>query len=253
MEQLKNNITFTRTLFLSLIMTLSHLSYGQKTPDYFVGLNSGKTIYADRIEFVNKTFGKDYLLLDDSTQYYLADLNFYQRETGYFLKKRVSGKGFTAGGEFWFKRDIEGEISTYSATQWAYTPGMNMSGMYSAGYSTPIKHSYYQKGFSFKEITYENLKRDLDGNKLSMYELDRVRKMNNASKAIYVTSGAMILGGLVHMNALNKQEGPPPYEDVSIKFSPFLILGLTGVAIPRFIKMAKEKKLLNAIKEYNAN
>ena len=74
--------------------------------------------------------------------------------------------------------------------------------------------------------------------------------MKNTNIGIYVGSAALILAGIAHTAALNKQEGPPPY-DADIKFSPFLIVGAIGIAIPSFINMSKEEKLLQAIKTYN--
>ncbi len=218
----------------------------QEGKPFYVGLNSGETVYGNKLEFIDKLIGKDYLLLDDSMKYLLSDIKFYQRESGYYLKKNISMRG-----DVWFKRNIEGKINTYSATEWSYSPGMmGPNGMYTGGYSRAIKMSYYEKGYQFKEMNYENLKRDLKNHEASMLQLEKVRKMKNTNIGIYVGSAALILAGIAHTAALNKQEGPPPY-DADIKFSPFLIVGAIGIAIPSFINMSKEEKLLQAIKTYN--
>lgn len=249
----KDRKTFKYTFFLQTILLLlagilSHEGAAQGKSDFFVGLNSGKVIYAESIEYVDKTFGKDYLLLDDSVQYLLKDLKYYRREDGYYVKENIG-----MSGELWFKRGLEGKISTYSATQWAYVPAVGMNGMnYGMGHSSAIKHTYYQKGNYglFQEVSYQNLQFDLKSNKESIAVLEQVRKMKTASTLTYVGAGAMIIAGFAHTASMNKQEGPPPYE-ATLKLSPMLFVGIIGIIIPSFIKRSKDEKLIEAISIYN--
>ncbi len=223
------------------------LCMGQDSNELIVELKNGKVFHPKTLKYKQPTFGRDHLLIDGETKIEPDRVKYYQDESGYYVWSWVKGQNQR------LKRELVGKINMYSRTVSTYTPGMPMGGGgFSVGYHGTSTLSYFQKGSgTIKSVNYENLNSALRDNQESMQYLSKVKSLKRTSTIGYLVGGALFVGGLVHMGELNKQEGPPPYEDVSIKFSPLLIGSVVSFAVPLFNRSAKSRNLRKSIEVYN--
>ena len=233
------------TLLLSL---QAFLLCAQTDSTLQVGLKDGTILYPEVLKFKTPTFGENHLLVNKEEKLYPEQIRFYQDETGYYVFDWVDPYHLQR-----LKREKQGRINLYSRVVSTYTPGVGMPGTPGATMGTfnSTKLEYFQKGSSnLKEVNYDNLRSALSDNAESMKKLDKVRSLRKLSTFAYVGGGALLVGGLIHMSNLNKQEGPPPYE-TNMKFSPLVFVGAAALTIPLFTGNAKKENMREAIEIYN--
>lgn len=236
----------TKFRLVILIILISFNALGQNIEvidtTLIVGLKNGRIIYANSIELKEPVFKPSYLLVNDNDKYDIKNISYYQDKTGYYLWSKIDGYS----EDLRLKRELSGKINTYSriATQYAHS-------QYGGTVST-VKIEYFQKDKGeVRKINYENLNLALSDNtesKLKLKEVNRLRALNIISA---VVGGGLIIGGVTHMQNLNKQDGPPPYEDVSVKFSPLFFIGAATLTIPLFTGKPRKQKMKEAIEVYN--
>lgn len=207
-----------------------------------VELKNGKIIYANTIELKEPAFKSSYLLVNDNDKYEIENISYYQDKTGYYIWAKTDGYGENLK----LKRELSGKINTYSRIATQYTH--NQYG----GTFSKVKVDYFQKGKGdVRKINYESLSLALSDNTESNSKLKEANRLRTLNIISALVGGGLIIGGVAHMQNLNKQEGPPPYENVSVKFSPLFFMGAATLTIPLFTRKPRVRKMQEAIEIYN--
>lgn len=237
-----------KKLLTLLFLCQAFILIAQSDSKLQVGLKDGTILYPEVLKYKTPTFGETHLLLDKEEKIYPEQIRFYQDHTGYYVFDWIDPYHLER-----LRRETQGKINMYSRVVNTYNPGMGMPGTPGAtmGSFSSTKLEYFQKGSgTLKEVNYDNLRSALADNAESMQRLDKVRSLKKLNTFAYVGGGALLVGGLIHMSNLNKQEGPPPY-DTSIKFSPLFFVGAAALAIPLFTGNVRKEKMREAIEIYN--
>ncbi|MBC5775705.1 hypothetical protein H8S95_16625 [Pontibacter sp. KCTC 32443] len=215
----------------------------QPTPRYFIKLQSGEVVTANKIQLKSPLFKSNHFLLDDSLKYSPAAVSIYQNEDGYFARIEAGNNS-----EAFAKRIIEGpRIDKYYSSRTTYDHyGYSPYG-YGYGYGMPRtsrKRIYY---FSKDDgplylFTHENLQEALSDNAAS------ATLLHNYKRDKYINTGITVIGtGLMALGILNSQQT----EDGTLKLSPVLYAG-AGVLGAQFVfNLFRKDKLTQAIQVYN--
>jgi len=238
---MKLKIYFCVPLWTIVFLAIAPKSIAQDS-SLIVGLKSGKVIHANQLKLKEPLLKSSYILVNESEKYPIQEVKYYQDQTGYYSWARIDAYG----KEVKLKRELTGNVNTYSRLVSSYSYN-EFGGMYST-----TKVEYFQKGQNeINKINYENLSRALSDNAASASKLDETKSLKTLNVVAYVVGGGLLIGGLAHMNSLNQNEGSPPYEDTSIKFSPLFFIGAATLTIPLFTKSPMKRKLNEAIAIYN--
>lgn len=231
---------FTLFLFITL--------FGTNAQKLEVGLKNGDVLFPSSIKYKTPAFGSEHLLINGETKYAVDRVKYYQDESGYYIWDYIGLKGNVR-----LKRELEGKINTYSRIVSSYSaPMYGPNGYGSGGSFSSSQVTYLQTGQDdVRELNYDNLLSIVKDHQPSMIELDGIRKIQNWNGLAYGLGTALVIGGLIHMGNLNQQEGPPPFEDTTIKFSPLFFMGAAMFVIPLANREAKGRRLDNAVRLYN--
>ncbi|MEJ8758344.1 hypothetical protein WG947_15125 [Pontibacter sp. H259] len=228
------------TLFIvSFILCLS--ATAQRTPRYFIKLQSGEVIEANRIQLKSPIFKSNYFLIDDSLKYSPALVSTYQNEEGYFARVEPG-----SNQDAFAKRIIEGpRIEKFYTSRTTYE-GYGYS-PYGYGYGMPRssrKRIYYfsKDGGPLYLFNQENLEHALSDNAASLTLLQRHRRDR------FINTGTTILGtGLMALGVINSQQTT----NGSVKLSPLLYVGAGVLGAQFVINLFQKDKLTQAIQVYN--
>lgn len=212
-----------------------------------VGLKNGDVLNPTSIKHKTPAFGSSHLLLDGEMKYPVNQVKYYQDGTGYYIWDYIG-----LGGNVKLKRELQGKINTFSRVVSSYSPGVYGPNGYGGGTFSSSKITYLQSGpGSIRVLNYDNLLGIVKDHKPSMNELAGVKNIKTWNGVAYGLGSALIVGGLAHMGKLNQQDGPPPFEDTTIKFSPLFFMGAAMFVIPLANREAKGRRLDNAVKLFN--
>ena len=176
-----------------------------------VGLKNGLVYNAADVEVKTPLFGRSHLLLDGQRKLELAEVGFYEDETGHYVRTTLPG----ASRESTLRRDKTGRISLYSITSSQYNAmpggmgmggmgmggmgmgGMGMGGMGMGGYRT-VKTEYFSKDNGpVQSMTNRNLMLATSDNAGAQQLLMDSRRYQRLTMASYAVGGGLLLAGLV--------------------------------------------------------
>ena len=175
-----------------------------------VGLKNGLVYSANDVETKNPLFGHSYLLLDGQRKFELAEVGFYEDESGHYVRTTLPG----SSREATLRREKTGRISLYSITTTQYANpggfgypgyggyggyGMGMGGFgYPYGGYRTIKTEYFSKDNgpiqNLNSRTLLLATRDNAGAQQLLFESRRYQKLNTAS---YLVGGGLLVAGLL--------------------------------------------------------
>lgn len=228
-------------LLLLCCLVYSFAAHAQSTQQYFIKLNNGEVITANRIQLKSPLFKSNYFLLDDSLSYSPALVVAYQNNDGYFARIEPGNHS-----DAFAKRILEGpRIDKFYTSRTTYD-GYSYS-PYGYGYGPPRtsrRRVYY---FSKDDgplylYNHENLEMALGDNASSMLLLQRYKREK------FINTGVTIVGaGLMALGIVNSQRTI----DGDLKLSPVLYAGAGILGAQVVFNLFRKDKLMQAVQVYN--
>ena len=219
--------------FIGLTLFVQSTGY----PQALVGLSNGQEYRYKTVALKKPAFSSAYLLADDSIKYPLADVKYYEGNSGYFLRSDMG----TAANEF-MHREQTGNIELYSVMRWtsSYNSTTGESSM------SKVKVNYYKKRYgTIKKLTGGNLSMDLMDCPKCLQEVKKGKGLSTVG-AIGVVVG---LGIFVGTAATTLSKPPTPGETKPMPAG--VIIGPIFCLTPWLVKGAKRKHYQAAIDLYN--
>ncbi|PRY14924.1 hypothetical protein CLV24_103163 [Pontibacter ummariensis] len=242
---------------LSLILCLiaAYSGYAQiqnnRSGRYFIQLQDGRVIYADKIQYKSPIFKSSYFLLDDSLKFNPSTVNVFQDDEGFFA--RVS---YGNSPDAFAKRIMDGpRIDRFytSRTSYDYSPyGYGYGGYSPYGFGGPRtsrKRIYFfsKDNGPLYQVEYETLREALADNASSMALLGKYRKEKLINTGVSVLgAGLLAAGAIVSVN--NSQEVG---NGGNLNVSPLVYAGAGVLGAQFVINLFQKDKLTQAIEVYN--
>jgi hypothetical protein len=239
-------------------VTAGQLPGGNMRPPRFqVGLKNGLVYSANDVETKNPLFGRSYLLLDGQRKFELAEVGFYEDESGHYVRTTLPN----SAREATLRREKTGRISLYSITSTQYANaggfgypsyggygGYGMGGYGMGGYGSPyggyrtVKTEYFSKDNGpIQNLTSNNLllaTRDNAGAQQLLFDSRRYQQITTAS---YLVGGGLLVAGL--LQTLNPTRG---------SLSPLTYAALPVLLVPLVLQSRQASNQRQAIALYNA-
>ena len=225
-----------------------------------VGLKNGLVYTASDVETKSPLFGRSYLLLDGRRKFELAEVGFYEDETGHYVRTTLPG----SARESTLRRDKTGRISLYSITTSQYSSGpggfgypgygyggyggygmggYGMGGYPYNGYRT-VKTEYFSKDNGpIQSITTRNLMLATSDNAGAQQLLAESRRYQQATLASYLVGGGLLVAGLL-------QSFRPA--DTGSVVSPLLYAAIPVLIVPLVLQSKQAGNQRQAIALYNS-
>ena len=222
-----------------------------------VGLKNGLLYNASDVETKNPLFGRSYLLLDGQRKFDLAEVGFYEDETGHYVRTTLPN----SSRETTLRREKTGRISLYSVTTAQYSPGGfgypgyggyggygygygGFGSPYGNGYRT-IKTEYFSKDNGpVQNINTTNLLLATTDNAGAQQLLLESRRYKQATIASYVVGGGLLVVGL--LQSLRSSDGR------GASVSPLVYVALPVLIVPIVLQSKQANNQRQAITLYNS-
>ena len=229
-----------------------------RPPRFQVGLKNGLVYNASDVEMKNPLFGRSYLVLDGQRKFEMAEVGFYEDESGHYVRTTLPG----SARESTLRRDKTGRISLYSITTSQYAgPGMGYPG-YGYGYPSyggyggfggfgspyngyrTVKTEYFSKDNGpIQSLSSRNLMMATRDNAGAQQLLMESRRYQQATVASYVVGGGLLVAGL--LQSLRPNDG-------SRGISPLVYAALPVLIVPIVLQSKQASNQRQAIALYNA-
>ena len=225
-----------------------------------VGLKNGMVYNASDVEMKSPLFGRSYLLLDGQRKFEIAEVGFYEDETGHYVRTTLPG----SARESTLRRDKTGRISLYSITTSQYS-GPGGMGYPSYGYGYPsyggyggyggfgspysgyrtVKTEYFSKDNGpIQSLNSRNLMIATSDNAGAQQLLMESRRYRQATVASYVVGGGLLVAGLL--------QSLQAASDGSRGISPLVYAALPVLIVPIVLQGKQASNQRQAIALYNA-
>ncbi|QCR23931.1 hypothetical protein [Pontibacter sp. SGAir0037] len=240
-----------KTILFSLLFGLALCvgAQAQSESRYFVQLQNGQMVYADKLKFKSPLFKQDHFLLNDSLKFSISSVVAYQNADGYYARIAYGNRS-----DSFAKRILEGpRISKFFTTTYDYyNSGFSPYG-YGYGYGGfgmgggPSRRRIYffsKDGGALMPFDYESLSEALSDNASSMLLLKRYKQ----DKLIH--TGISILGaGILAYGVINSINNTNEYGQT--RLNPTIYAGAAIIAVPFAIQLFQKDKLTQAVEVYN--
>lgn len=176
---------------------------------YQVGLKNGQIYSVYDVEVKSPLFGRSHLLLDGQRRIDLADVGFYEDQSGHYVRTTLPH----SNRETTLRREKTGRISLYATynTSYASSPyGMGMGGFgygglggypyggYPYGGYRTTKTEYFSKDNGpVQNLNVRNLAVATADNAGAQALLSNARRYQQSTIAAYVVGGGLLVAGLV--------------------------------------------------------
>lgn len=223
-----------------------------------VGLKNGMIYSANDVETKNPLFGRSYLLLDGRQKFELAEIGFYEDETGHYVRTTLPN----SSRETTLRREKTGRISLYSITTAQYNSGPGGFGGYPGygyggfgggfggfggspygGYRTTKTEYFSKDNGPIQNLTANNLllaTRDNAGAQELLLDSRRYQRLTLGS---YVVGGGLLVAGLL-------QSVRPGGGQAGI--SPLVYAALPVLIVPIVLQSKQANNQRQAIALYNS-
>ena len=224
-----------------------------RPPRFQVGLKNGLLYSANDVETKNPLFGHSYLLLDGQRKFELAEVGFFEDETGHYVRTTLPG----SSREATLRREKTGRISLYSITTTQYSNpggygypgyGYGYGGYGMGGFGSPyggyrtVKTEYFSKDNgpiqNLNSRTLLLATRDNAGAQQLLFESRRYQQLTTAS---YLVGGGLLVAGL--LQTLSPTRGG---------VSPLTYAALPVLLVPIVLQSKQAANQRQAIALYNA-
>lgn len=214
---------------------------------YQVGLKSGQVYSVYDVEVKSPLFGRSHLLLDGQRRIDLADVGFYEDQTGHYVRTTLP----RSSRETTLRREKTGRISLYATynTSYASSPygmgmGMGMGGFgyggmggypfggYPYGGYRTTKTEYFSKDNGpVQNLNTRNLAIATADNPGAQALLSNARRYQQSVIAAYVAGGGLLVAGLVQsVRPNNPGISPLFYAAVPVLIVPLIFQGKQAAA-----------------------
>jgi hypothetical protein len=229
-----------------------------RPPRFQVGLKNGLLYSANDVEVKNPLFGRSYLLLDGQRKFELAEIGFYEDESGHYVRTTLPN----SSREATLRREKTGRISLYSITTSQYSSGpggfgypgygyggfggygMGGFGGYPYGGYRTVKTEYFSKDNGpIQNLTTGNLLLATNDNAGAQQLLLDSRRYQQATVASYLVGGGLLVAGLV-------QSLRPSESGAAV--SPLVYAALPVLIVPIVLQGKQASNQRQAIALYNA-
>uniref|UniRef100_UPI00054D4A76 hypothetical protein n=1 Tax=Hymenobacter sp. IS2118 TaxID=1505605 RepID=UPI00054D4A76 len=221
-----------------------------------VGLKNGMVYNAFDVETKTPLFGRSYLLLDGQRRFDLAEVGFYEDETGHYVRTNLPG----ASRETTLRREKTGRISLYSITTAQYNSGPGGFGYPGGGYGMggygmggfgrsyggyrTVKTEYFSKDNGpVQNLSNRNLMLATSDNAGAQQLLADSRRYQRATVVSYVLGGGLLAAGML-------QTLRPT--DSGRAISPLIYVAIPVLIVPVVLQSKQAKNQRQAITLYNA-
>lgn len=213
---------------------------------YQVGLKNGRVYGARDVTQKSPLFGDPFLLLDGQQRLELADVRFYEDETGHYVRATLAG----TTRKTTLRRDQPGRLSLYSITSTQYIPGspsrygygsLGGFGMPYGGYRT-VKTEYFAKDNGpIQFLTPRNLALATADSPSAQTLLAGGRRYQTYATLGYVVGGGLLVAGAVQSLRPGGNR----------RFSPLMLVALPVLVVPLVLKGKQAQAQKLAIALYN--
>ncbi|MBD2721671.1 hypothetical protein [Hymenobacter armeniacus] len=226
-----------------------------RPPRFQVGLKNGLVYSANDVETKTPLFGRSYLLLDGQRKFELAEVGFYEDETGHYVRTNLPG----SSRETTLRREKTGRISLYSITTTQYNSGPGGFGYPGYGYGgygyggfggypyggyRTVKTEYFSKDNGpIQNLTSRNLMLATTDNAGAQQLLADAQRYQRATVGAYVVGGGLLIYGLV-------QSVRPT--DAGRSISPLVYAAIPVLIVPIVLQSKQANNQRQAIALYNA-
>ena len=220
-----------------------------------VGLKNGLVYNASDVEIKSPLFGRSYLLLDGQRKFEMAEVGFYEDESGHYVRTTLPG----SSREATLRRDKTGRISLYSITSSQYSSGPGGLGYPGYGYPSygyggfggypyggyrTVKTEYFSKDNGpIQNLNSRNLMLATSDNAGAQQLLVESRRYQQVTVASYLVGGGLLVAGLL-------QSLQP--SDSGRGISPMVYAALPILIVPIVLQGKQVNNQRQAISLYNA-
>ncbi|MGI4862674.1 MAG: hypothetical protein ACRYFZ_02040 [Janthinobacterium lividum] len=212
---------------------------------YQVGLKSGQIYNVYDVEVKSPLFGHSHLLLDGQQRIDLADVGFYEDQTGHYVRTTLPN----SNRESTLRREKTGRISLYATynTSYANSP-YGFGGGYGGfggspygGYRTTKTEYFSKDNGPVQNLTLRNLAVATAENAGSQQLLSNARRYRQSSLAAYVVGGGLLVAGLVQSTRATTQG-----------ISPLFYAAIPVLIVPLIFQSKQAEAQRQAIALYNS-
>jgi len=216
----------------------------QNTPGrYFVQLQDGQLVYANKIQLKSPIFKSNHFLLDDSLKYNPATVVAYQNQEGFYARVDY-GNSYDA----FAKRILDGpRIDRFYTSRTTFDYGYGYS-----PYGFGVPHTSRRRIYFFSKdngplylINYENLTSALADNAASMDLLRKYRRQKLVNTGVSVLGAGLLAAGAI--SSIKESQDPSG----SLQVSPLMYAGVGVLGAQFVINLFQKDKLTQAIEVYN--
>jgi hypothetical protein len=234
-----------------------YIMAGSTRPTRFqVGLKNGQVYNVTDVEVKSPLFGRSHLLLDGQQRIDLAEVGFYEDQTGHYVRTTLPN----SNRETTLRREKTGRISLYATynTSYASSPyGMGMGGFgYGGmggypygGFGNPYggyrttKTEYFSKDNGpVQNLNLRNLAVATSENAGAQQLLSNARRYRQSSLAAYVVGGGLLIAGLVQSTQGSATPG----------ISPLFYAAIPVLIVPLIFQSKQAEAQRQAIALYNS-
>lgn len=190
---------------------------------YQVGLKSGQVYNVYDVEVKSPLFGRSHLLLDGQQRIDLADVGFYEDQSGHYVRTTLPN----SSRETTLRREKIGRISLYATynTSYANSPygglgyggfgygGMGYGGFGGSpygGYRTTKTEYFSKENGPIQNLNLRNLALATADNAGAQELLSNARRYRQSTIAAYVVGGGLLVAGLLQSVKPNSNPGVSP-------------------------------------------
>jgi hypothetical protein len=226
-----------------------------RQPLFQVGLKNGQVYNVADVEVKSPLFGRSHLLLDGRQRIDLADVGFYEDQTGHYVRTTLPN----SNRETTLRREKTGRISLYATynTSYASSPygmGMGMGGFGYGGYPyggfgnpyggyRTTKTEYFSKDNGpVQNLNLRNLAIATAENPGAQQLLSNARRYRQSTIAAYVVGGGLLVAGLVQSTRPTSSPG----------ISPLFYAAIPVLIVPLIFQSKQAEAQRQAIALYNS-
>jgi hypothetical protein len=226
-----------------------------RQPLFQVGLKNGQVYNVRDVEVKSPLFGHSHLILDGQQRIDLADVGFYEDQTGHYVRTTLPN----SNRETTLRREKTGRISLYATynTSYASSPygmGMGMGGFGYGGYPyggfgnpyggyRTTKTEYFSKDNGpVQNLNLRNLAVATAENPGAQQLLSNARRYRQSSIAAYVVGGGLLVAGLVQSTRPTGSNG----------ISPLFYAAIPVLIVPLIFQSKQAEAQRQAIALYNS-
>ncbi|MGI4737094.1 MAG: hypothetical protein ACRYG7_18140 [Janthinobacterium lividum] len=222
---------------------------------YQVGLKNGQVYNVYDVEVKSPLFGRSHLLLDGQQRIDLADVGFYEDQSGHYVRTTLPN----SSRETTLRREKTGRISLYATynTSYANSPygglgygglgygGMGYGGFGGSpygGYRTTKTEYFSKENGPIQNLNLRNLALATADNAGAQELLSNARRYRQSTIAAYLVGGGLLIAGLVESTRSNNNPG----------ISPLFYAAIPVLIVPLIFQSKQAAAQRQAIAIYNS-